>query len=57
VLPWPGKCLAQAATPAELEEVISTMVDVGYSDYRTGFTPPEGESVRAFIPAGAEKRD
>jgi len=44
-------------TPAELEEVISTMVDVGYSDYRTGFTPPEGESVRAFIPAGAEKRD
>lgn len=43
-------------TAAELEDVISTMVDVGYSDYRTGYTPPEGEPIRAFIPAGAELR-
>jgi hypothetical protein len=44
-------------TPTELEDVISTMVEVGYADYRTGLTPPEGEPVTAFIPAGAERRD
>jgi hypothetical protein len=43
-------------TPQELQDVIGTMVDVGYSDYRTGFTPPEGESIRAFMPASAERK-
>ncbi len=44
-------------TPAELQDVISTMVDVGYADYRTGYTPSEGEPIAAFIPAGAERRE
>jgi hypothetical protein len=43
-------------TPGELQDVISTMVDVGYSDYRTGYTPPEGEPIRAFIPAGMQRK-
>ncbi|HZU98146.1 MAG TPA: hypothetical protein VFF73_15690 [Planctomycetota bacterium] len=43
-------------TPAELEEVISTVVELGYADYRTGYTPSEGTPLDAFIPAGAEKK-
>lgn len=43
-------------TPRQLQDVIGTMVDVGYSDYRTGFTPAEGEPIKAFLPAGAERK-
>jgi hypothetical protein len=43
-------------TPAELEGVISTVVELGYADYRTGYTPSEGTPLDAFIPAGAEKK-
>jgi hypothetical protein len=42
-------------TPRELEDVIAVMVDRGYSDYKTGFTPPEGEPINDLIPAGAKR--
>lgn len=41
---------------SELQNVISTMVDLGYSDYRSGSTPTVGTSIQAFIPAGAQQQ-
>lgn len=41
-------------TRAELEAVIAAMVEQGYSDYRSGHTPPEGEPIGGFIPAGVQ---
>jgi hypothetical protein len=40
-------------TTTQCERVISTMVELGYSDYRTGLTPPDGEPLlRGFAAPG-----
>lgn len=44
-------------TPQGCERVIATLVELGYSDYRTGLTPPEGEPLRGFAAAGMLEED
>ncbi len=39
-------------TAAQCELVIARMVEGGYSDYKTGLTPPDGEPIIRVLPAG-----
>jgi hypothetical protein len=42
-------------TGTQVAKVISTVVEFGYSDYRTGQTPLAGDPLPGFVPAGMKE--